>query len=89
MKLNWNFLGGGGAKQKTFHWGEYGYFLEPHKTMPYKILPFSKRQKYLANKIIKTCTSQMFNGNDSLIQSRTPNTKLIPQYILKWKCHMV
>ena len=35
MKLNWNFLGGGGgrrgAKQKTFFGrGEYGCFLELH-----------------------------------------------------------
>ena len=32
MKIKWNFLAGGerGAKQKTFHWGEYGYFLELH-----------------------------------------------------------
>ena len=31
MKLNWNFLGGGGrAKQKNLLWGEYGYFLELH-----------------------------------------------------------
>ena len=33
MKLNCNFLGGGGrgvAKPKTFHWGEYGYFLDLH-----------------------------------------------------------
>ena len=28
MKLNWIFLGGGGAKQKAFCGGEYGYFLE-------------------------------------------------------------
>ena len=31
MKQNWNFWGGGGAKQKTFHGvggGDYGYFLE-------------------------------------------------------------
>ena len=33
MKLNWNFLGGGGCKtKKTFHGGGggYGYFLELH-----------------------------------------------------------
>ena len=33
MKLNWNFLGGWGAKQKTFRGGgggEYGYFLKLH-----------------------------------------------------------
>ena len=31
MKINWNFLrgGGGGAKQKNL-WGEDGYFLELH-----------------------------------------------------------
>ena len=31
MKMNYNFLEGeGGAKPKTFHGGEYGYFLELH-----------------------------------------------------------
>ena len=30
MKLNWNFLGGGGKKQKTFRGGECGYFVELH-----------------------------------------------------------
>ena len=34
MKINWNFLGGGGegggCKTKTLPWGEYGYFLELH-----------------------------------------------------------
>ena len=31
MKLNWNFLGGGGVqKKKHLPWGEYGYFLELH-----------------------------------------------------------
>ena len=31
MKINWNFLGeGGGVQNKTFDWGEYGYFLELH-----------------------------------------------------------
>ena len=34
MKLNWNFLGGGGGdegcKTKNLPWGEYGYFLELH-----------------------------------------------------------
>ena len=32
MKMNWNFLGGGGGgvKQKTFCGGKYGYFLELH-----------------------------------------------------------
>ena len=30
MKLNWNFLGGGGYKTKNLPWGEYGYFLELH-----------------------------------------------------------
>ena len=31
MKINWNFLGGGGgAKQKNLPSGEYGYFLELH-----------------------------------------------------------
>ena len=29
MKINWNFLGEGGAK-KNFPWEEYGYFLELH-----------------------------------------------------------
>ena len=28
MKVNWNFLGGGGCKTKNLPWGEYGYFLE-------------------------------------------------------------
>ena len=40
MKLNWNFLGGGGggAKQtnkKWLPWGEYGYFLEVHNLQLY------------------------------------------------------
>ena len=30
MKLNWNFLGDGGTKPKTFCLGRYGYFLELH-----------------------------------------------------------
>ena len=30
MKLNWNFLGGGGCKTKNLPWGKYGYFLELH-----------------------------------------------------------
>ena len=30
MSLNWNFQRGGGLKQKTPLWGEYGYFLEQH-----------------------------------------------------------
>ena len=33
MKLNWNFLGGGGwgmQNKETFRGGEYGYFLELH-----------------------------------------------------------
>ena len=30
MNLNWNFLGGGGAKKKPSMGGEYGYFLELH-----------------------------------------------------------
>ena len=38
MKLNWNFLGGGGdgkfkTKTKKLPWGEYGYFLELHINM--------------------------------------------------------
>ena len=28
MKINWNFLGGGGCKTKKLPWGENGYFLE-------------------------------------------------------------
>ena len=35
-------------------------------TKLYRTLPFSKQQK-LANKNIKTCSSQMFVANDSLI----------------------
>ena len=31
MKLNWNFLGDGGAKKPSV--GEYGYFLELHITV--------------------------------------------------------
>ena len=35
MKLNWNFLGGGGwCKTKNLAWGEYGYFLELQIIMP-------------------------------------------------------
>ena len=30
MKLNWNFLGVGGAKQKPFHGGSMDFFLELH-----------------------------------------------------------
>ena len=32
MKLNWNFLGGGGLQNKNLPWGEYGYMyiLELH-----------------------------------------------------------
>ena len=30
MRKNWNFLGGGGAKQKTFHVGSMDFFLELH-----------------------------------------------------------
>ena len=30
MKLNCNFLEGGGCKTKNLLWGEYGYFLELH-----------------------------------------------------------
>ena len=32
MKINWNFLGGGGGgvQNKNLLWGEYGYFLELH-----------------------------------------------------------
>ena len=30
MKLNWNFLGGGGCKTKNLPWREYEYFLELH-----------------------------------------------------------
>ena len=36
MKINWNFLGGGGrggANKKNLPWGEYGYFLELHITL--------------------------------------------------------
>ena len=30
MKLNWNFLGGGGCKTKNLPRGEYRFFLELH-----------------------------------------------------------
>ena len=30
IKLNWNFLGEGGAKQKNLPWVDYEYFLELH-----------------------------------------------------------
>ena len=30
MKLNWNFVGGGGCKTINLPWAEYGYFLELH-----------------------------------------------------------
>ena len=30
MKMNWNFLGGGGVQNKKPSMGEYGYFLELH-----------------------------------------------------------
>ena len=40
MKINWNFMGGGGCKTKHLLWGEYGYFLElhNHKCMQLSIL---------------------------------------------------
>ena len=33
MKINWNFLGGGGVQNKKPSMREYGYFLELHSRM--------------------------------------------------------
>ena len=35
MKIKWNFLGGGGAKQKLSVGGGYGYFLKLHNDLPW------------------------------------------------------
>ena len=47
MKLNWNFLGGGGgAKQKNLLWGGNGYFLVQLQNVliMYKLSEISKSQ---------------------------------------------
>ena len=36
MKINWNFLGGGGCKTKNLPRGEYGYFLELHNLLNHR-----------------------------------------------------
>ena len=56
MKINWNFLRGGGCKAKKPSMGEYGYFLELH---------ISPMTKYARFSIIQHLFSNVFMFSDS------------------------
>ena len=37
MKINWNFLRGGGLPERNLLWGKHGYFLELHNDLPWAV----------------------------------------------------